>query len=306
LSNEVRGYSAVIAAALFWGIGAVVAKAMFNHAVDPLFLVKMRLILSFLILFLCIFLYDKRLLIISRTDIFYFAALGTFGMALMQLSYFYTIMLTSVATAIFLQFLAPVFIASYETVWEKAHLGLKRGGAVAIAAVGGLLIMLESGSSGNIGLLGIITGLLSAVALSINTVYGRRSVRKYHPVTGVMYSFGFGALSCWLVIPGTPVFAEISAGLWAMILYITIFSTLIPFLLYFIGVRFLSPTNVGTTAYLEPVIAVVAAYLALGEVMGPFQMLGGALIIGAVVMIQTAGVYKDSGVQIRDETTKGV
>jgi drug/metabolite transporter (DMT)-like permease len=285
-----RGYGAVVLAAMLWAIGGTASKSLFNQDISPFFLVKMRLLLSFLILALAIFLYDKRLLFISRQDIFYFAALGTFGMAFCQVSYLCAIMLTSVATGIFLQYLSPIFIASYETVWEKTPLGLTRGAAVLFSALGGLLIMIGSGDSGNINILGLGVGLLSAVAFSINTVYGRRAVRKYNPVTGITYSFGFGALSCWLFLPDIMLFSEITAGIWGMIFYIAVFSTVAPFLLYFVGVRFLAPTNASTTACLEPVIAAVAAYLALGETMSTIQILGGAFVIAAVLLLQ-----KDAG-----------
>jgi drug/metabolite transporter (DMT)-like permease len=280
----------VILAALLWALGGTAAKALFNQDLSPYFLVKMRLLLSFLVLLVVLFCYDKRLLVIEKKDILYFAVLGTFGMAFCQVTYLCAIMLTSVATGIFLEYLAPIFIAAYEVVWEKARLGAMRGAAVVISALGGLLIMIGSGGTGNINILGLFVGLLSAVAFSINTVYGRRAVRKYQPVTGVMYSFGFGALACWLFLPDVIPFAEISARLWGMIFYIAIFSTVAPFLLYFVGVRFLAPTNAGTTACLEPVIAALAAYLALGETMGMIQIIGGAFIIAAVLLLQ-----KDAG-----------
>jgi drug/metabolite transporter (DMT)-like permease len=66
-----------------------------------------------------------------------------------------------------------------------------------------------------------------------------------------------------------------------------VFSTVLPFLLYFVGMRFLQPTYVGVTACLEPVVAASVAYVALGETMGWLQMAGGLLVVIAVVLLQT-------------------
>ena len=71
-----------------------------------------------------------------------------------------------------------------------------------------------------------------------------------------------------------------------MFLYVVVFSTIIPFLLFFVGLRYLSATNVSVTSSLEPVIAAVTAYLFLGETMGFLQMIGGLLVLAAVFMLQ--------------------
>lgn len=286
MRKEMYGYLAVIAAACMWGIGGSAAKALFNQNITPFLLVKIRLTLSFIVMLIGLLCYDRRLLVIPRREIAYFALLGTGGMALLQFFYFYTISLTNVATAVFLQYLAPVFMAVYAVVFEKERLGVRRGVAVILATVGGLLIMLNTGGGVSISALGLMSGLSAAVAMAFNTIYGRRAVRKYHPLTAVTYSFGFAGVFWWLVSPEAWGPGTINAENWWLFLYIAVFSTVIPFLLYFFGIRFLSPTNVGITACLEPVIAAAVAYFALDEVMGWLQMLGGLLVVLAVIVLQ--------------------
>ncbi|TWH49469.1 DMT family transporter [Sporomusa sp. KB1] len=287
MRKEVYGYFAVIAAACMWGVGGSAAKALFNQNITPFLLVKIRLTLSFLLMLIGLFVYNRRLLVIPRREIAYFALLGTGGMALLQFFYFYTISLTNVATAVFLQYLAPVFMAVYAVVFEKERLGARRGVAIALATLGGFLIMLNAGGGASISVLGLTSGLLAAASMAFSTVYGRRAVRRYHPLTAVTYSFGFAGLFWWLVSPEAWVQGTITTENWWLFAYIAVFSTVIPFLLYFFGIRFLSPTNVGITACLEPVIAAATAYLLLGEVMGLLQMLGGLLVVLAVIVLQT-------------------
>lgn len=289
MRKESVGFFAVIAAAFMWGVGGSVAKFLFNQAVSPFLLVKIRLTLSCLLLVAGIALYDRHLLVIKRKDIPYFAVLGMGGMALMQFSYFFTISITNVATAVFLQYLSPVLMAAYAVIWEKEKFTLRRAGAVLLAMLGGLFILLNAGGVAGLNLLGIISGLGSAVFMAFSTIYGRRGVRNYHPLTAAAYSFGFGALLWWMLLPSLWQPGSITLEHWYMFWYVAIFSTVVPFLLYFIGMRFLPPTSVGIIACLEPVIAAVVAYGALDEKMGLFQMLGGVFVLLAVIIIQTEG-----------------
>jgi len=286
VDKEIYGYTAVITAASMWGIGGAVAKSLFNQDISPFLLVKIRLLLSFIILVVGLWIYNPRLLYIPRHEILYFVKLGVLGMAMVQFFYYLTISLTNVATAVFLQYLSPVIISMYTVIWEKIKLNWQQKVAVIVATVGGLLIMLEAGGIQGLTILGFASGLASAVAMAFNTIYIRRAVREYHPITVVTYSCGFGALFWWLTIPGTGGIGIIVPQQLLMFLYVVVFSTIIPFLLYFWGLRYLSATNVSVTSSLEPVIASLTAYLVLGETMGILQMIGGLLVLAAVFMLQ--------------------
>ena len=288
MRKELYGYLAVVAAAAMWGIGGSVAKFLFNQSVSPYLLVKIRLTLSFFIVMIGLLIYDRRMLQIPKHEIRYFAFLGICGMAMLQFFYFLTISLTNVATAVFLQYLAPVLMALHAVFWEKAILGWQGTLAVALATLGGLFIMLNSGGVSGISILGVASGLLAAFFMAFNSIHSRRAVREYNPVTAIMYFFGFAALFWWVVTPYTWEPGSITASHWLMFLYIAVFSTIVPFCLYFVGIRFLSPTSVGVTACLEPVIAAFVAYAALGEVMGLLQIAGGLLVVAAVILIQFA------------------
>lgn len=207
-------------------------------------------------------------------------------MSAVNFFYYFTILSTNVATAVFLEYLAPVFMAAYAVFWQKVSLGWFRSGAVFLATIGGLLILLGTGDFASISMIGVASGLLSAIFMAFNTIFGQRAVRQYHPVTALLYSIGFGALFWWIIHPYGWETGSITSAHLGMLAYVVIFSTIIPFLLYFIGMRFLPPTNVGVTACMEPVWASLVAYWALGETMSALQMTGGALVVLAVILLQ--------------------
>jgi len=89
------------------------------------------------------------------------------------------------------------------------------------------------------------------------------------------------------LLPGLWEPGSITVEHWYMFWYVAVFSTVLPFLLYFTGMRFLPPTSVGIIACLEPAIAAAVAYGALGDKMGLLQIVGGSFVLAAVLLIQT-------------------
>jgi len=65
-----------------------------------------------------------------------------------------------------------------------------------------------------------------------------------------------------------------SLKMWLAFIYIAIFSTLLPFGFYFKGIERVRATRASITATWEPVVAGFAAYIVLGEVLYPLQVLG--------------------------------
>ena len=59
-----------------------------------------------------------------------------------------------------------------------------------------------------------------------------------------------------------------------------------PFGLYFEGINLIRSTHASITATLEPIAAAVISYIFLDEIMGPLQILGGAMVIASVILLQ--------------------
>ena len=68
--------------------------------------------------------------------------------------------------------------------------------------------------------------------------------------------------------------------------YIVVVGTVLPFSLFFVGINYVRSTRAMITATLEPISAGFMAWLALGETLDPFQILGAALVITAIVLLQ--------------------
>jgi drug/metabolite transporter (DMT)-like permease len=79
---------------------------------------------------------------------------------------------------------------------------------------------------------------------------------------------------------------EYSSVQWGWIFFIGTLGTIIPFGLYFQGIKRIRPAHASITAILEPISASVIAAVFLGELMTLPQILGGLLVIVSIGMLQ--------------------
>ena len=79
-----------------------------------------------------------------------------------------------------------------------------------------------------------------------------------------------------------------SLPVWLLLLYVVVAGTMITFLLVAAALRHISATRVGIVAMLEPVAASVVAFLWLGESFGAAQLVGGAIVLIAILLAQTS------------------
>lgn len=283
-----RGYIYVLLAALMWASSGTAGKSLFEGGMTPFELVQIRVTLSSLLLGLVLAFSSRGYLKIRLRDVGYFLVLGSVGMALVQGTYFFTISKIQVAAAILIQYLSPFFVAFYSILfWKERFTGLKAlalllsfGGCYLV--VGGYDLELLKMNR-----LGIMVGVLSAMLFAGYSLLGERGMHRYRPWTVLFYALLFAALS-WHVFftPFHYLKAGFSAAQWGWLLYISIVGTILPFGLYFMGVNYIRSTRASITATLEPISAGVMAFLFIGETLGPLQILGGILVIGAVVLLQ--------------------
>jgi drug/metabolite transporter (DMT)-like permease len=68
---------------------------------------------------------------------------------------------------------------------------------------------------------------------------------------------------------------------------VVVIGTLLPFICMVTALRHIPAPRAAIVATLEPVLAAVFAWVLLGEELAPVQLAGGALVLGAVVWVQS-------------------
>lgn len=282
------GYLYVALAALLFAISGSASKYLFNTGVTAFQLVQLRTTLACVGLFFWMWAKHASLLKISAKDLPYFAGLGILGIGSAQFFYLFAISKINVAAAILLHYTGPVFVFLYAVFVQK-----RKPGWVSLLAVCGTLMgcflmvgayNLEVLSLNRVGIMG---GCLAAVAFAVYTIFSEHGMQKYTPWTVLFYGLLFAALM-WNVLypPLGAVFQPYTAIQWLWIVFVGLCGTILPFGFYFEGIRRISSTHASLTATLEPISAGVIAALFLGEVMAPFQIMGGVMVIVSILMLQ--------------------
>jgi len=283
-----KGYLFILGATMFWGISATIAKFLFNRQVETLILVQMRITISFILLFLFFIFLSRDLLKIKLRDLYKFALLGILGVAGSNFTYYFTIAVTNVATAILLQYLAPIFVLIYGALSRDEKITMVKIISAVVSLVGCYMAVAgKNFSIIEINQMGILTGLGSAFCWSFTNVWLKRLLKTYNVWTCLIYSFMLASIF-WLTInpPWKIISMNYSLDDWNIFFGFAIISILIPHSLYFSGMKYLTASRGIITATFEPIVAIVSAFFIVNEVLTPIQIFGAVLVISAIAILQ--------------------
>jgi drug/metabolite transporter (DMT)-like permease len=286
--SEIYGYVYILIGATLWGVSGVVAKSLFNIGLPPVELVLLRLTLATVSLFLFLLFFDRKKIIISLRDLPYFFILGFAGVVGVQFTYYYTISKIHVGPAILLQYIQPVWVSIYAFLFQREPITKGKIVSLLLAVLGCYFVV--GGYQFDLlrlNKVGVMSGVASSLFFTFYALYGEKGLKKYDPWTLILYGFGFATVFYWIIIsPMKFITGGYTFKMWIAFVYIGIFATVLPFGFYFKGIERVRATRASITATWEPVIAGFAAYIVLGEVLYPLQVLGGIGVIVAVVLLQ--------------------
>jgi len=297
--HPLRGYVYIGSAAFLWGVSATLGRAAFTGhllpggaslgKIDPLILSQSRTTLSLAVL-LPVLLVRRgaSALRVPARDLLQFFLLGILGVAVSNYFYYVAIQRTNVATAIILQYTAPVWVLLYTVARGAQRPSLRRIAAVGLAVVGCALAVGFVGS-GSIRLdkVGVTAALLAAFSFAFYNVGGHKVLARYDRWKVLLWVL-VGTSAFWICVnpPWKIVAAHYGPQQWAFMLVFSLVSVLGPFSCYFAGLQHLEPTRAIVASCLEPVFSIIIAALVLGELMRPMQTAGIVLVLVAIVLIQ--------------------
>ena len=280
--------SATVAAG-FWGLSGTAAQALFTgYSFPVLGLVSIRMLGAGAILVVALRAERRPPFTPS------FLALSILGIAASQLTYLEAIANSNAVTATLLQFLFLPMVAAYEALRGSIVWSARWSATLSLAGLG-MFLLVANPTGASLGILvtplGLLFGLLSAVAGAYYSLAGRALVQRHGSwaITGWGFLLGgavtlpFGAAT--LLPYRLPSTLLASSGLVELVAFIVVFGTLLGYGLYLYGLRHLPATEVGVAASLEPIAAGVATYVLLGVALTGLQYAGGALILVAVALL---------------------
>ncbi|QJR34516.1 DMT family transporter [Gemmatimonas groenlandica] len=207
--------------------------------------------------------------------------LGVAGVAVLYYSYLNAIEQGGVALSSILMYSAPIWVAIGGRIFFHERVSARAAAALSLTLVGVAIVALASGtgevrwSPGAVG-----WGLLSGAMYALYFLVGRRLFSRNASSRVMAWALGVGAAT---MLPFVQ-FQSLSRSAWGGVAFLAVVCTYAAYLAYAEGVKRLPSARAATIATLEPVIAVVAAYVVWGERLSPLGLAGAALVIAGVLL----------------------
>ncbi|MFW6039792.1 MAG: DMT family transporter [Gemmatimonadota bacterium] len=286
---------AILVLVIIWGVNFSVVKWLLEPF-DPLALNGLRFALGALVLVPFV-VRGGGLARFERRDWLPLIGLGIVGNLIYQLLFIYGIDLTLAGNAALMLAMSPVFVTllsaymRHESIRPAGWLGV-------VVSTGGIACVLAGSSGIRFGaetLVGDLVMLGAAVAWAVYTVGSSPLVRRHGalPVTGVTMWIG----AALLFVVSVPSLGSQDWGLvtplgWTGLVLSGTLAVGLSYVIWYYGVEHLGSARTAVFSNTVPIVALVTAWLTLGETPGPLQLVGAALIIAGVLLTRLRGTER--------------
>lgn len=238
-----------------------------------------------------------------RADLAYFMLLGVLGYTVYHLALNFGQMHVSAGGASLIVATAPAITAVLAYFMIGDRLGAVGFMGSAVAFLGVVLIVLGdvgvAGSAGGVPIGGEAAGVgglgfnayawlivVAAVATSLYAILQRPMFKRYKPIEVAAYATWAGTLPMLVFLPGLAgdLATAGSASVWAGV-YIGVLPSAVAYTIFSFALSRLPVTVVTAMLYLVPVFALLAAWLLVGEVPGMITVVGGAVAIAGLLLL---------------------
>lgn len=248
---------------------------------SPATIISGRTLVASLSVGLVLWLSKHPLTLKSKRDIGWILITGIM-LALHWTLYFKAVQLSSVAVGMISIYTYPVFTSLLEPIMHRHAISIKDILAGTLVLVGILLMSPELSLENDI-FMGALLGIASAVFFAIRNIMSRGLIKSgYKGQVLMFYQLVITAIFLFpslLLNPPNPTPIE----LWYVVLFGTLF-TAVAHTFKIMSLFHFKAVTVGILSCLAPVIGAIAAWFLLGEAMSGRIMIGGAVIIGTVIV----------------------
>jgi drug/metabolite transporter (DMT)-like permease len=226
---------------------------------------------------------------------------GLVGVAALQWTYFVAIDRLPVGMALLLEYQAPILVALWarfvqrERVRPRLWLGLALAWAGLAAATG-----IWRGLTFDV--VGVLGGLGAAVCFAAYFLIGEHGVDRLDPLRVILWSFLIATAGLNVVHPltGTRLdllahrvsllgrLADHTAPVWAVLAWIVVVGTVLPFGVALLALRHLPATTVTMVAMLEPIGVSALGWVWFSEALNTVALFGGLAVVVGIVLAQSA------------------
>ncbi|WP_405056093.1 DMT family transporter [Kribbella sp. NBC_01505] len=228
---------------------------------------------------------------IPRRAVLTSLGMGVFGYAAQAGLYFSALTRIDASLVALLLYLYPILVMAGAILLGRERASRRRVWALGMA-LAGIVLVLSGASSGRFNLTGALLAISAAVVYTCYILVGDRTTAAVPPLAlAALVCIGaFGTFLVAALVRGAdgPLaeLGNIQPTGWLWLATLSLVSTVAAILLFFAGMARVGPSVASILSILEPVVTVVSAAIVFGEHLGPLQVLGGAVVLSAVLIVQ--------------------
>lgn len=277
-------------AVIVWG-GSFIATKIAVGQISPTAVVWLRFVIGIPIL-LFAFILRKQFAFPKGSEWWYFALLGFLGISFHQWLQSNGLKTAQATTTSWIVSTSPAFIAILGWLVLKETLNLVQSLGIALAMVGVMVVVskgdLFSLADGKFGTYGDFLILISAVNWAVFSILSRRGL-LHHPSTMMTFwvmTIGWAITSvAFLANKNYVEFPQLDSRGWIAMIYLGVFTTGLAYIAWFDALSQLPAAQTGAFLFIEPLTSMVVAAIILSEQITPVSVLGGAVILVGIWMV---------------------
>lgn len=292
-----KGEVLLVIGALAFAFNGIVSKIVLQAGLSEWRMVQIRTGGAFLFLITYVLLTNAKSLKVTKKELPLLVTYSLFGFAIVQFGYFIAISRMHVSMALIIEFTAPIWIVLWIKYVRKSFVPKDMWIAISLAFIG-MLLLAQVWKGMTLDTLGLIAAFLDAFALATYFILGERL--GHSRPTASLNALGFGIASAiWAIafplwsFP-TEIFTQTinlsgplekyNAPGWALLLWVVLLGTILPYLCVLAGIKLLSASTSSVIGMLEPVFAGMFAWIWIGESWTSIQLLGGVIVIAGIYL----------------------
>lgn len=277
----------IVLGATFWGIIGIFVKGLYDLGFSSMQISFLRVFSAAILLSIYVLLTNKKAFKIKFKDVYYFVGTGIISIVIFNYCYFVAIKETSLSIAAILLYTAPSFVTVFSYLIFKDKITFNKFISLILTFIGCILVTGYFDSSCNkISTIGLFCGIVSGIAYALYSIFGKLALKKYSSITVTLYSFILATIGAFPLIPiKNTMILSLNTKAILYTLGLGLFSTVLAFLFYTIGLENLEPSKASILATVEPVVATLTSLIVFKQPMSISQTLGIILVICALLIV---------------------
>ena len=282
-----KGYIYSIISAILFGSAGLFVKLAFASGIDSISLLTLQYIIAVPLMFILMYIFNKKLFKVTKTQLLRLAVLGIVGNTFMTVFYYTSFNYLPIQMVAILLYTYPIMVFIYLSVFKRESLGYKKLFALFLAFLGCVLTLDLLFGQFEYSLMGVFFGLLCAMFYAFMNIYSEERLQGLEPLAINAYSTLFSLIS--LLIYKFPLFVfkgDVTTNVLLYTIILAIFCEIIPLTLLYAAIKHIGSLKVSIIGNLEIPTAMLVSFFILHEQIGNMQIIGTVLVIYSIYTIR--------------------